>query len=150
MKTEEHEKTRTGEEGGTRGALAEMRTLLLELRPIGLGEVGLEDLLKQLAAGVSGRIRAEIQVNAEGKAVLPTDVKLAFYRIAQEALNNTAKHSGADQVDIEIKSVPSPSSRKCRRGGSSQAIGDARREAKRPGLLRTRRQTARTGGACPR
>ena len=38
-----------------RGALAEMRTLLLELRPIGLGEVRLEDLLKQLA---DGRVRA--------------------------------------------------------------------------------------------
>lgn len=90
-----------------RGALAEMRTLLLELRPIGLGEVGLEDLLKQLAEGVSGRMRAEINVHAEGKAILPTDVKLAFYRIAQEALNNAAKHSGADKVDIEINSISS-------------------------------------------
>jgi signal transduction histidine kinase len=105
-----------------RGALAEMRTLLLELRPIGLGEVGLEDLLRQLAAGVSGRIRAEIQVHVEGKAILPTDAKLAFYRIAQEALNNTAKHSGADRVDIEIKSVPAPASRKRRKAGSSQKI----------------------------
>src|SRR6266498_1005880 len=96
----------------TRGALAEMRTLLLELRPVGLGEVGLEDLLKQLAAGVSGRIRAQVEVHVEGMADLPTEAKLAFYRIAQEALNNVAKHSEADKVEIEIKSIAGLASRK--------------------------------------
>ena len=105
-----------------RGALAEMRTLLLELRPIGLGQVRLEDLLKQLAAGVSGRIRAEVNVHIQGEAILPTEVKLAFYRIAQEALNNAAKHSQADRVDIEIKSVSTLPSRKRKKVGSSQGI----------------------------
>ena len=103
-----------------RGALAEMRTLLLELRPIGLGEVRLEDLLKQLAEGISGRIRAQVNVHVEGEAALPTDAKLAFYRIAQEALNNASKHSGAEQVDIEIKSIAAPLSRKRKKAGSIQ------------------------------
>lgn len=105
-----------------RGALAEMRTLLLELRPIGLGEVRLEDLLKQLAAGISGRIRAEVNVHMQGEAILPTDAKLAFYRIAQEALNNVAKHSGADRVDIEIRSVSALPSRKRKKADSSQGV----------------------------
>jgi signal transduction histidine kinase len=103
----------------TRGALAEMRTLLLELRPVGLGDVGLEDLLKQLAVGVSGRIRAQVEVHVEGMTVLPTEVKLAFYRIAQEALNNVAKHSEADNVEIEIKSLPGLASRKRKKEGSN-------------------------------
>jgi two-component system nitrate/nitrite sensor histidine kinase NarX len=105
-----------------RGALAEMRTLLLELRPIGLGEVGLEDLLKQLGAGISGRIRAEVDLHVQGEAILPTDVKLAFYRIAQEALNNAAKHSGADRVDIQINSISAPPSRGRKKAGFSQTI----------------------------
>jgi two-component system nitrate/nitrite sensor histidine kinase NarX len=103
-----------------RGALAEMRTLLLELRPIGLGEVRLEDLLKQLAEGISGRIRAQVNVHMEGEAVLPMAAKLAFYRIAQEALNNAAKHSGAERVDIEIKSIPAARSRKRKTTGAAQ------------------------------
>jgi signal transduction histidine kinase len=103
-----------------RGALAEMRTLLLELRPIGLGEVRLEDLLKQLGAGVSGRMRADVHVHVHGEAILPMEVKLAFYRIAQEALNNAAKHSGADRVDIDIKSETDHSSRKRKKARSSQ------------------------------
>ena len=101
----------------TRGALAEMRTLLLELRPIGLAEARLEELIKQLTQGVSGRTRADIQVQIEGEAVLPTDVKLVFYRIAQEALNNMSKHSGADKVEIELISIPAFSSKKRRKPG---------------------------------
>jgi two-component system nitrate/nitrite sensor histidine kinase NarX len=104
----------------THGALAEMRTLLLELRPIGLGNVGIADLLKQLTEGVSGRTRAQVKVHIEGEAILPTEVKLCFYRIAQEALNNAAKHSGADKVEIEIKSLPI--SRKRRKKASTQSI----------------------------
>jgi signal transduction histidine kinase len=50
---------------------------------------------------------------------LPTEVKLAFYRIAQEALNNVAKHSGADKVRIEIKSLPGSGSRKRRKVSSN-------------------------------
>jgi two-component system nitrate/nitrite sensor histidine kinase NarX len=96
----------------TRAALAEMRTLLLELRPVGLAEGRLEDLLKQLAEGVSGRLRTPLEVRMEGTAVLPPDVKLVFYRVAQEALNNLAKHSNAEQAEIELKSM---AARKVRR-----------------------------------
>jgi signal transduction histidine kinase len=106
----------------TRGALAEMRTLLLELRPIGLGEVGLEDLLKQLAEGVSGRIRAQVKVHLEGDAILPTDVKMAFYRIAQEALNNVSKHSGADKVEIEVSSAPAPTAHRRKNAGNTTQV----------------------------
>jgi signal transduction histidine kinase len=104
----------------THGALAEMRTLLLELRPVGLGNVGIVDLLKQLTEGISGRTRAQVKVHIEGEAILPTEVKLCFYRIAQEALNNVAKHSGADKVELEIKSLPI--SRKRRKKASNQSI----------------------------
>ncbi len=90
----------------TRGALAEMRTLLLELRPVGLTEGRLEDLIKQLTEGVSGRTRAPVEVRIEGEAILPLEVKLVFYRIAQEALNNLAKHANAQKGEVEIKSLP--------------------------------------------
>jgi len=87
----------------TRGALAEMRTLLLELRPAALAEVNLPDLLKQLGEAVVGRARIPVEVQAEDSSVeLPTDVRLAFYRIAQEALNNVAKHSGASKARVSL------------------------------------------------
>lgn len=86
----------------TRGALAEMRTLLFELRPATLVEAPLEDLLKQLTQAITGRARIPVTLAANGKASLPTEVKIAFYRIAQEALNNIAKHSGARKAAVEM------------------------------------------------
>jgi signal transduction histidine kinase len=84
----------------TRGALAEMRTLLLELRPAALAEAEMGDLLRQLAESVTGRARVAVEVKEEGVCDLPPDVKVALYRIAQEALNNVAKHAGASQAQV--------------------------------------------------
>jgi PAS domain S-box-containing protein len=86
----------------TRGALAEMRTLLLELRPTALLEAKLGDLLHQLADAVTGRARIPVSVAVEGEGTLPSDVQIAFYRIAQESLNNVAKHSGASRASVKL------------------------------------------------
>ncbi len=89
----------------TRGALAEMRTLLLELRPTTLVEAPLEELLRQLAEATTGRARIPVALKVEGHVLLPTEVKIAFYRIAQEALNNIAKHSGANNAALTLETA---------------------------------------------
>jgi signal transduction histidine kinase len=86
----------------TRGALAEMRTLLLELRPTALAEMGLRDLLQQLAEGIAGRTQIHIDVTIEGECTLLNEVKIALYRITQEALNNVARHSKAQNAQIRL------------------------------------------------
>lgn len=87
----------------TRGALAEMRTLLLELRPSALDEAQLSDLLRQLGESITGRARVPVHVSSQGECDVPSDVKVALYRIAQEALNNVAKHSGASEARIDLR-----------------------------------------------
>ncbi|MHB1415735.1 MAG: cache domain-containing protein [Chloroflexota bacterium] len=86
----------------TRGALAEMRTLLLELRPSALLEAALGDLLRHLADAMIGRARIPVSLTVEGQRALPPDVQVALYRIAQEALNNIAKHAEASTVSIAL------------------------------------------------
>ena len=87
----------------TRGALAEMRTLLLELRPAALTEADLQDLLRQLGEAVFGRSRIPTDVQVDTSLDLPPEVRVAIYRITQEALNNVATHSGAEQAEVKLR-----------------------------------------------
>jgi signal transduction histidine kinase len=90
----------------TRGALAEMRTLLLEMRPESLERSDIKTLLTQLADGFIGRVRVPVSLEIQGDCELTHDVKIVFYRVAQEALNNISKHSGARQVDLHLQCQP--------------------------------------------
>jgi len=87
----------------TRGALAEMRVLLAELRPSTLTDSDLGDLLRLLGNALSGRTNLPVAVTVRGEFILPAEVQIAFYRMCQEALYNVAKHAKASQVEINLK-----------------------------------------------
>jgi two-component system nitrate/nitrite sensor histidine kinase NarX len=87
----------------TRGALAEMRALLAELRPEVLIDSDLGDLLRQLGNAFTGRTNIPVVVTVVGQGDLPPDVQVAYYRLCQEAFNNIAKHAGASQVKIHLQ-----------------------------------------------
>lgn len=87
----------------TRGAMAEMRGLLVELRPLVLTDSELGDLLRQLGDALTGRTNVPVAVTVTGQGVLPAEVQVAFYRLCQEGLNNIAKHAGASQVTIDLE-----------------------------------------------
>jgi signal transduction histidine kinase len=91
---------------GTRSALAEMRTLLFELRPTGLADADLGDLLRQLGEAVAARSGISVHVDVAGESELPPEVHVALYRIAQEALNNVARHAGAGHAWVRFSSSP--------------------------------------------
>ncbi|HEX5808738.1 MAG TPA: PAS domain S-box protein [Anaerolineales bacterium] len=87
----------------TRGAMAEMRALLAELRPSTLTDAELGDLLRLLGNAFTGRTNIPAKVTVVGQGVLPADVQVAIYRVCQEALNNVAKHAAASRVEITLK-----------------------------------------------
>jgi signal transduction histidine kinase len=78
-----------------RGALAEMRNLLMEMRPSTLAEASLPTLVEQLAAATEGRSRVAVHVDLRPGGQVPQNVSVALFRIAQESLQNVSRHSGA-------------------------------------------------------
>jgi signal transduction histidine kinase len=86
-----------------RGALAEMRALLAELRPSTLADSNLSDLLRIQGNAFSGRTNVPVALTVTGEFSLPAEVKVAFYRVCQEALKNIAKHANASHVEMELK-----------------------------------------------
>jgi PAS domain S-box-containing protein len=84
----------------TRGAQAEMRALLNELRPSMITDNSLDYLLGILAETFSGRTNIPVSLSVPKDVKLPNDVKTVFYRVCQEALNNTGKHANASLVQI--------------------------------------------------
>jgi signal transduction histidine kinase len=82
-----------------------MRTLLMELRPAALSEADPGELLKHLADAFTGRTGLPVYFDLQAPVMceIPADVKLVFYRIAQEGLNNILKHAQATRVWMHFR-----------------------------------------------
>ncbi|HEX2767043.1 MAG TPA: GAF domain-containing protein [Candidatus Limnocylindria bacterium] len=83
-------------------ALAEMRTLIFELRPSSLENDGLVQALRTHATAVQRRTGLVVVVDAEPIERLPLSCEEALYRIGQEALHNVVKHANASNATIRI------------------------------------------------
>ncbi|MEW1905442.1 sensor histidine kinase [Streptomyces sp. NPDC086147] len=90
----------------TRGSLDEIRRIARRLRPGVLEELGLHSALRSLASEFSTRgltVRPHIDA---GLPKLDHETELVLYRVAQEGLTNTARHSGASHVDLRLRLLP--------------------------------------------
>ena len=97
------------------GALAEVRTLanqalqeLLalarQLRPTALDDLGLKAALAGHVAAVGRQSGIETSFESEGDiASVPQDVQVVTYRVAQEALSNAVRHSGAAHLNVRLE-----------------------------------------------
>ena len=85
-----------------RDALAEMRSLIFELRPADVEQQGLVEALRAHVAAVQGRIGLPVLFDAELNERLPAEVEAGLFRVAQEALHNIVNHAAARQVRITL------------------------------------------------
>ena len=79
--------------------------LVWELRPTALDDLGLRAALVNYVQDWSARVNVSAELHTSGLLDdrLPSEAETALYRIAQEALNNVAKHARASNVDIILE-----------------------------------------------
>ena len=86
-------------------AIGNVRQMSQLLRPTILDDFGLEAGLRWLAEGFSTRTGIEVSVDSNCSGRLADETETHLFRIAQEALTNVARHSGAKHVRMKLESA---------------------------------------------
>ena len=86
-------------------AIKEMRLLVHNLRPSILEKAGLDKALRQRLEAVERRAGVRSSLTIHGELDLPISAEEGIYHIAQEALNNSLKHSSATAVSVALTQV---------------------------------------------
>jgi len=90
-------------EGLVSQSLTELQRLITDLRPSHLDDLGLPAALRWYAGEVQQRTSLLVPVKFDGEErPLPAPVKIALFRVAQEALNNVVKHANATSASIHL------------------------------------------------
>ncbi|HUE25885.1 MAG TPA: sensor histidine kinase [Solirubrobacteraceae bacterium] len=86
-----------------RAGLEDLRRIAIELRPEALDDLGLASALAVLAQRFAERSALRVTERiAEDLPPLRPEVELVIYRVAQEALTNVARHSGASEAELTV------------------------------------------------
>ncbi len=107
-------KLRSGDQGAAAKILEEieedlgrevqgLRALMTQLRPPVLSERGLVDALRDHADAISSERGIGVMVEGQIVGRLNAEVETGLYRIAQEALMNACRHSGAQRIDVRVE-----------------------------------------------
>ncbi len=103
--TESDEQTHTIEEISTEATLAieETRSISYNLRPFQLDRLGLTKAIEALIRTVSKASQIHVSTDlANVDDLFQEDLRINFYRIVQEALNNIMKHAHATELSVQI------------------------------------------------
>jgi len=130
----------------TAAALAEMRSLIFELRPAELETDGLAAALAKHVDVLRRLHPQEIELELDSVSRLPTPVERGLLRIAQEALGNALRHSGADRVQLELGVRDSTARLRVSDDGDGFDPAGAAVRSRRLGLVSMRERAEALGG----
>ncbi len=83
-------------------AMTELLSLARQLRPTALDDLGLAAAIEGQVDRLGGEIATSLEVEGDFSD-LGDDAQLVVYRVAQEALSNAARHSGAGRVEVRLQ-----------------------------------------------
>jgi signal transduction histidine kinase len=84
-------------------ALAEMRSLIFQLRPTPVEAIGLGPALQRHLTGLQSEYGLTVDLHLEGEPRLPPEQAARLFRIVQEALNNVVKHAQTDRAAVMLR-----------------------------------------------
>src|SRR5207253_3715271 len=125
-------------------AIGNVRQMSQLLRPTILDDFGLEAGLRWLAEGFAARTGIEVKVDSSYPGRLPDETETHLFRIAQEALTNVARHSGAKHVRIKLEGGSGEICLTIADDGSG--LGAAHAEGRGLGLIGMRARARSAGG----
>jgi PAS domain S-box-containing protein len=127
--------------------LKQVRNVMADLRPIALDDYGLIAALRTYTADFANRFELAVTVNDRDSVPrLSIATETAVFRIAQEALNNIAKHARARNVQITLAETPLQISLTIADDGIGYDTGRQRQEKPTYGMT-TMRERAEAIGA---
>jgi signal transduction histidine kinase len=85
-----------------RQAQQELIDLIRALRPAALADKGLVEVLEEYTADWSRRMGIAVEMRVQGERATPLEIEEALFRVTQEALANVARHSDAEQVEVQL------------------------------------------------
>ncbi|MGF1473358.1 MAG: histidine kinase [Rubrobacteraceae bacterium] len=127
-----------------RQAQKELNVLIHEMRPAALGDKGLSRALQEYADKWSEGSEIPSEVHVRGGREIPLETEQTVFRVAQEALANVAKHSGARAVDLDLIYTPDTLTLRVSDDGSGFDTSEDPGEGF--GLQSMRERSARLGG----
>lgn len=120
----------------------ELSTIIQTLRPIQLEDAGLVEALTAYTTRWQAQSGIAVEFEARGSGVLPADLEDAFFRVAQEALSNVARHSGASRARVTLTLAEQQATLEVQDDGRGFAAG----VAQGVGLASMRERIADSGG----
>jgi len=85
-------------------SLTELQRLIANLRPSHLDDLGLQAALRWYGEEVESSSTLEVEVEQEGiPREIPPEIRIALFRVAQEALGNVAKHADATKAKVTLR-----------------------------------------------
>jgi signal transduction histidine kinase len=128
-------------------AVTELRRLVAALSPAVLERLGLKSALRQLAARFRKMHPAALHLRISAPAEhLPTQTQEVIYRVAQECLQNIAKHSRGTQVNISLRTADKSIRLSVADNGAGFCAETARNQPMSFGLAGMRERAALLGG----
>jgi signal transduction histidine kinase len=130
-------------------SLTELQRLISDLRPSHLDDLGLGSALRWYAGEVETRVPLKVHVDIKGESkVLPTELNTGLFRVAQEALTNVMKHSGAFRVHVRLSYDSKCITLEVQDDGSGFDLGVTAMDSARPawGLAGMRERATLLGG----